>query len=203
MHSVLCNFIAKRVWEIAQNRSFWISPSYIPGAENTVAEKMSRVFSDNTEWMLFIKLFKVLCDKFHFSPQVDLFPTRLNKQIDKYVSWMPDPYCIAINVLNFSWKTHKIYAFPPFSLVGAAILKLIRDNTIGIMIIPKWATQYWFPTMIAHLINHPIQPPSGLKTFPLPSKPSQTQPLSPKLQVLLVILSGNPLHNSVFQEKLK
>ena len=105
MHSDLCNYIAKRIWEIAQNRGFWISSSHIPGAENTMADKMSRVFSDNTEWMLSIELFNILCDKFQFSPQVDLFATRLNKQIDKYVSSMPDPYCIAVNVLNFSWKT--------------------------------------------------------------------------------------------------
>ena len=137
MHSDLCNYIAKCIWEIAQNRVFWISSSYIPDAENKIADKMSRVISDNTKWMLSIKLFKILWDKFQFSPQVDLFATCLNKQIDKYVSWMPDPYCIAVNVLNFSWKTHKIYVFPPFSLVGAAISKLIRDNTIRIMIIPK------------------------------------------------------------------
>ena len=94
-------------------------------------DKMSRVFNDNTEWMLSHKLLKILCDRFQFNPQVDLFATRLNKQIDKYVSWMPDPYCIPVNAFNFNWKTHKIYAFPPFSLIGAAMSKLIRDNTIG------------------------------------------------------------------------
>ena len=181
MHSDLYNYIAKRIWEIAQNRGFWISSSHIPGAENTMADKMFRMFSDNTEWMLSIELFKVLCGKFQFSQQIDLFATRLNKQIHKYVYWMPDPYYIAVNVLNFSWKTHKIYAFPPFNLVGAAISKLIRDNTIWIMIIPKRTKEHWFPTMIAHLIDHPIQLLSGLKTFSLPSKPSQTQPLSSKL----------------------
>ena len=92
------------------------------------------------------------------------------------VSWMPDPYCIAVNAFNFSWKTHKIYAFPPFSLVGAAISKFIRDNTTGIMIIPKWTTQYWFPTMLAHLIDHPIQLPSDLKRLSLPFKPSKAHP---------------------------
>ena len=84
---------------------------------------MSTVISDNTEWMLSIKLFKILWDKFQFSPQVDLFATCLNKQIDKYVSWMPDPYCIAVNAFKFSWKTHKIYAFPPFSSVFREKLK--------------------------------------------------------------------------------
>ena len=52
MHSVICNDIAKCMWKFAQNRGFWISSSHIPGLDNTVAEKMSRVFSDNTEWML-------------------------------------------------------------------------------------------------------------------------------------------------------
>ena len=172
MHSDLCNYIAKCIWEIAQNRVFWISSSHISGAENTITDKMFRVFSDNTEWMLSIELFKVLCGKLQFSQQVDLFATRLNKQIHKYVYWMPGPSYVAVNVLNFSWKTHKIYAFPPFNPVGAAISKLIRDNTIGIMIIPKRTKEHWFPTMIAHLINHPIQLLSGLKTFSLPSKPS-------------------------------
>ena len=49
MHSVICNDIAKRIWEFAQNRDFWISSSHIPGVENKMAEKMSRVFSDDTE----------------------------------------------------------------------------------------------------------------------------------------------------------
>ena len=49
MHSVICNDIAKCIWEFAQNRDFSISSSPIPGAENTMAVKMSRVFSGNTE----------------------------------------------------------------------------------------------------------------------------------------------------------
>ena len=83
MHSVLCNGIAKRTSEFGQNKDFWISSSHTPGVENTMADKMSRVFSDNTEWMLSHRLFKILCDKFQFSPQVDMFSTHLNKQIDK------------------------------------------------------------------------------------------------------------------------
>ena len=93
MHSVLCNDIAKHIWEFAQNSGFWSSSSIIPAAESIMADKMLRVFNDNREWMLSHKLFKILSDKFQFTPQVDhRFATRLNKQIDKYVSWMPNPY---------------------------------------------------------------------------------------------------------------
>ena len=64
IHSALCNDIAKRIWEFAQNIGFWISSRHISDVENTMVDKMSRVFSDNTDWMLFHKLFKILCDKF-------------------------------------------------------------------------------------------------------------------------------------------
>ena len=49
MHSVICNDIAKRIWEFAQNRDFWISSSHISGVANTMTGKMSRIFNDNTE----------------------------------------------------------------------------------------------------------------------------------------------------------
>ena len=49
MHSVICNDNAKLIWEFAQNRDYWISSSQIPGVENTMGEKMSRVFTDDTE----------------------------------------------------------------------------------------------------------------------------------------------------------
>ena len=49
MHSVPYNDIAECIWESAQNRGFWISSSHILGVENTVVDKISRVFNDNTE----------------------------------------------------------------------------------------------------------------------------------------------------------
>ena len=45
--------LQKRIWEFAQNRGFWISSRHIPDVENTMVDKMSRAFSDNTDWMLF------------------------------------------------------------------------------------------------------------------------------------------------------
>ena len=153
--------------------------------------------------MLSHELFKISCGKFQFIPQVDLFATHLNKQIEKYIFWMPDPYFIAVNTFIFNWKTHKIYVFPPFSLVGAAISKIITDSNIGIMIIPRWTTQYWFRKMLAHLIHHPIQLPSRLKTLSRPFKLPKAHPLSPKIQLFAVIISGIPLHILVSRKKLK
>ena len=112
---------------------------------------------------------------------------------------MPDPYCTALKAFNFSWKHYEKYVFPPFShVVGAAILKLVKDNNIEIMLISKWTTQYWFPTMLPHLVDHHPQRPLGLKKLSLTFKPSEAHPLFPKLQLLAIILLGKP-----FKEKLK
>ena len=123
IHSVLCNDIAKRIREFALQRGFWVSSSHISGVGITIVDKMSRIFNANTEWMPSHN-FLYLCHKFEFNPQVDLFVTHLNRQIDKYISLILDPYYIAVNSINFRQKPHKIYWFPPFSLVGAAISKL-------------------------------------------------------------------------------
>ena len=47
MHSALCNDIAKRIREFAQNRGFRISSSHIPDVENTMADKISSVTTQN------------------------------------------------------------------------------------------------------------------------------------------------------------
>ena len=49
LHSVLCNDIGKRIWELAQHRGFGISSSQILGVQNTMADKTYRVFNDKTE----------------------------------------------------------------------------------------------------------------------------------------------------------
>ena len=64
---------------ICTEQLFFDSSSYIPGVENTMAGKMSRIINDIAEWILSHKLFKTWSDVFQLNPQVDLFATRLNK----------------------------------------------------------------------------------------------------------------------------
>ena len=46
-----------------------------------------------------------------------------------------------------SWTKLKFYALPPFSLVGKSIFKIVQEKVSGIMVIPWWPTQNWFPIM--------------------------------------------------------
>lgn len=46
---------------------------------------------------------------------------------------------------SLSWKDLKFYAFPPFSMILKTIQKIISDKAEGIVVIPYWPTQAWFP----------------------------------------------------------
>lgn len=89
-HSNLCNYIACEIWKFCETNSIWLTAAHIPGKENIIADQESRNKNIDTEWMLNPKLLsKVLCDM-PFSPTIDLFASRLNKQFDEYVSYRQD-----------------------------------------------------------------------------------------------------------------
>ncbi|XP_072048693.1 uncharacterized protein [Amphiura filiformis] len=62
----------------------------IGGVLNVIADDKSRNFDDHTEWMLNKDMFKQVCDHFG-TPEIDIFASRLNAQLPRYVSWKPDP----------------------------------------------------------------------------------------------------------------
>ena len=46
-----------------------------------------------------------------FYPGVDLFASRLNKQLDKYFSWFPDPKAVTSDAFSICWSNYKPYIF--------------------------------------------------------------------------------------------
>ena len=95
-----------------------------------------------------------------FYPDVDLFASRLIKQLDTYVSWFPDPKVVTSDALSICWSNYKPYIFPPFSLIGR-ILQMLEDDKVrkAIIIIPMWVTQAWFPKLLQMLIQNPVRLP--------------------------------------------
>ena len=43
--------------------------------------------------------------------------------------------------------------FPPFSLVGRVLAKVIRDKTNAVIVVPDWSTQYSYPQLM-QMTNH-------------------------------------------------
>ena len=85
--SVDCNDMARSIWKWCIERDIWITAAHLPGKQNVEADERSRKFNDRTEWKLNKQEFEKLVDHFGL-PEIDLFASRLNAQLDRYLSWL-------------------------------------------------------------------------------------------------------------------
>ena len=113
-HSAALNGVTQSSWNFAMDRNIWLSATHIPGKENQEADTESRKTDIYTEWMLNPLLFQQACSHFAFHPEVDLFASRLNTQLKKFVSYRPDPDCFHVNAFSISWENINIYCFSFF-----------------------------------------------------------------------------------------
>jgi hypothetical protein len=202
-HSIECNDIAKDIWSWCISRNIWLSASHIPGVSNVQADKESRSFDDKLEWKLDSVVFSNL--QAHFGlPQVDLFASRINHQVDLYFSWKPDPHSIGIDALLHDWSVYELcYAFPPFSIIPQIIRKVVQDQADVLMVLPDWPTQPWYTQIFPLLAAQPVKLPRRQLLLHLPHKPKEAHPLWKKLQLVVCLLSGKACNRKAYQKELE
>ena len=188
MRSVYCDKLANSIWEFCQQRNLWITAAHLPGQLNTLADEKSRIFDDKTEWKLNAQVFQQIVGKF-VTPEIDLFASRLNYQFNPYVSWFPDPGAKFIDAFTLNWADAVFYAFPPFSIVTQVLRKIEFDGAKGILVVPNWPTQVWFPLLRRLLLAPPmtLRWHQDLVTLPFRQGP---HPLGNKLKLMACYLSG-------------
>jgi hypothetical protein len=190
-HSKSCNEVARRIWLWAIPRGIFLTATHLPGALNTDADFMSRVFHDQTEWKLDPSVFVELTELLG-KPTIDLFASRLNFQLKPYVAWMPDPEAIAIDAFTISWSDHTFYAFPPFRLITRFLKKVREDGARGILVAPSWSTQPWYPMLRKMAVQAPVELRWRGTLLFLPYKEG-VHPLGAKLHLAAWLLSGKRL----------
>lgn len=89
-HSDSCNSIAKEIWEWCITRDIWLSVAHIPGKHNLIADFDSRRNQRESEWKLDNRALLSALQGLDFTPDIDLFASRINHQLPKYVSYRPD-----------------------------------------------------------------------------------------------------------------
>ncbi|KAK3092616.1 hypothetical protein FSP39_005025 [Pinctada imbricata] len=196
-HSRTCNDIARTVWLWCLERNIWVSAAHIPGSENVIADKCSRVFNDQTEWMLDIKIFDKI-SKLWGPFQIDMFASRLNKQMPKYVSWKPDPEAQYVDAFSFCWKQIYFYAFPPFSVISRVVQKIQEEKAEGVMVVPIWPTQTWYTSLMELLVESPRVIQNSPKYLKLPHS-DKKHPL--KMTLMVCRVCGENSRTKEFREK--
>jgi len=199
-HSLLCNNTAREIWNWCIERNIWLTACHIPGIQNDLADKLSRKFSDRTEWKLNPQVFKMLCEAWG-RPDIDLFASRHNYQIKPFVSWYPDPESCSVDAMSISWENKFVYLFPPFSMITKILQKVKIDSCRAILIAPYWPTQVWYPVLVNMLISNPIYLSNRKDLLQLPHKQDTVHPLWPKLKMMACLLSGKDFQTSTFHAK--
>jgi hypothetical protein len=141
----LCRISAEIVaW--CEARSISINAVYLPGAENLIADRLSRAPPDSSDWMLNPEVFNRL--RAHWSLEVDLFASLWNRQLDRFVSWGCHPGALAVDAFGIGWKDLSAYAFPPFCLIQKCLTKILREQAELTIVTPYWPAQPWFPSLL-------------------------------------------------------
>lgn len=181
------NKITRKIWIWCEKHNNFIVASYINTKLNTYADQESRTKVIETEYELCQDAFLQICETFG-KPSIDLFATHLNKKCKRYISWKPDPSSIEVDALTVSWKNEFFYAFPPFSLIQNCLRKIINEESQGIMVVPSWGTQPWYPVFKKLLVEEPLifKPNKELLLSPF----RDIHPLWSSLSLEVGLLSG-------------
>ena len=155
MRNSTMNEIAKEIWQFTSSHGLWFSISYIKSSDNVLADLTSRILNDRTQWALSMSIFTSLTRMF-FMPDIDLFASHLNTKLERYVSWILDPYCFEVDSFSISWTHFAPFLFPPFSILFRCLQKMQTDQVPRALIVfLLWTTQHWFPILL-HLLTSEI-----------------------------------------------
>ena len=195
-----CNKVAKKIWLWCMHKNIWLSVAFIKGKENVEADQLSRVFDERTEWMLNREVFQEIVLLWG-RPEIDLFASRINAQVAKFISWLPDPEAHGVDAFSMKWGCEMFYAFPPFCQITKCIQKVLFDRAEGILVVPAWTTQVWFSALGSILIDYPRLVPNAAKKVHLPGRTMSTHPLQ-TLQLMVCLVSGKDCLNRTFRKRL-
>ena len=196
------NDIVQEIYEFLNSRNIKVVCAHLPGSENIHADKASRSKYDyDKEWQLKPDIF--LKVEHGFGPfDVDLFASRINKQMDRFISWKPDPYAYAIDAFSVSWNVFiNAYAFPPFSVISRVLQKIRDDKAAVTLVAPVWPTQAWSTQLLHLCVTIPKLLPAH-QCVQLPHDPLRQHPLTHKLRLAVFKLSGQPSDVKEFRKNL-
>ena len=144
-----------KLYDFCLEREISIKAAYLQGSLNVRADALSRRTRDHC-YSLPSFLFSHFCSFFKLDPTIDLFASSHNAKLNCYYSYGPDPFALGFDAFSQDWPK-VIYAFPPVMLVGRFLSYFMSFSMIeGLIIVPFWPAQPYFPDLLKLLINSPV-----------------------------------------------
>lgn len=156
--------IANSLFEECMAHQISLVAEHIPGSENRAADQASRHQHYPSEWQLNPKLFRVA--EHRWGPHtIDLFSSRSNSQLPRYVSRVMQPGAVAADALKQTWANENAWVNPPFCLMMRILRKVVNERVTVTLVAPVWPAQPWFNLMCSMMVDFPIVLPQRLGMF--------------------------------------
>ena len=98
----LCQ-LALSIWNWCLQQNIFLIAEHLPGKQNTLADEESRNMKDRCDWMLNPLIFNQI--QHIMGPlQIDLFASRLTRQLPRFYSWRPDPEAENTDAFSQDWS---------------------------------------------------------------------------------------------------
>ena len=86
------------------------------------------------------------------------FAIRFSPKLPKFISPVPDPTAWAVDALSPPWESLDVYTFPPVSLFGHMISKVMDQGYHRMVLIaPGWSNMTWFGDLVSSVCSDPFQ----------------------------------------------
>ena len=189
------NKLARDIWQWAEERNIFLFASYISSSDNSEADALSRVSNLDTEWELCNEAFCFIVEVLG-EPEVDLFANARNAKCNRYFSRFPDAQAIDVDAFTADWSQYFFYAFPPFALIARSLSKIIREQAKGIILVPDWPSQSWYPLFKSLALKQiTLEPNINLLLSPCRR---MTHPRAASLSLIAAVISVQPSRQETF-----
>ena len=160
--------------------------TYILGKLNTEADAESRIREKDIEWELHEAAF-LNVTQFWEVPQIDLFASRINHKLQKYVLWLPDPLAYHIDAFTMLWANEMFVSSFQFTSTSTTETNIRCSRGCC------HSFRLAICSVVLHVDISSHKPPSTLTSNELPSVD----------RVPDTRLSSNPSQLEEFRKKLK
>lgn len=141
------NTMIKQAWaEIHQLQAELVLTNWIHGAtQNQIADQLSR-WEDWDDWQVTREVF-LRVEKVWGCFSIDRFADNHNRHVERFNSRSLCPYTEAEDAFSRNWKGEWNWIVPPFRLIFRCLEHLIDQGASGVMVVPQWEAQPWWPVM--------------------------------------------------------
>lgn len=95
----------------------------------------------------------------------------------------------ALLIFTVKWYGDFFYAFPPFVLISKMLQKIKRERATGIVVVPWWPSQPWFPLFESMVVSKKKEKKLEPRHDLLLSPSRDPHPLHRSLILIAAILS--------------